>query len=352
MDKALNGELPPDGISQDAWDAADPVAYSIEWHRDGLEYGRIQAAIAHAIMSAKAERAAEVHALVTALEELKDYIVSDCDGGTHFDRPVMRASVLIDEYRTTSNHSTTAKENGNGRIIQAYPARTVMEREMDWRQNPRYRAVKLPCKASDILTAWHSLEAWWHEQRYDAPYEIETLRHRGMYPNIEIIFRIGIKKPFISDRPAPHPTYRRPDQIIGHDAHMQLIFEGYAVIRADRLKEMQDGLDALPRSASRPKTADCIHDHASDIPEAVMAAAKAAAYATEATFDGAAAITSLTGVRVIARAIMAAEERGEERERQRIVEEAERLAVTDGHDCSTLIGFAAALLGPPPTGKE
>jgi hypothetical protein len=110
MDEALDGELPPDGISQDAWDAADPVAYSIEWHRDGLEYDKIQAAIAHAIMSAKTERAAEVHALVTALEELKDYIFSDCDYGSHFAPPVIRAEALIGGYRAKLGHSPTGKE--------------------------------------------------------------------------------------------------------------------------------------------------------------------------------------------------------------------------------------------------
>lgn len=46
-----------------------------------------------------------------------------------------------------------------------------------------------------------------------------------------------------------------------------------------------------------------------DIPQDVLAAAKKAAYLTEETGDGAAAITSLIGVDIIARAIMAERER-------------------------------------------
>lgn len=47
---------------------------------------------------------------------------------------------------------------------------------------------------------------------------------------------------------------RFPDQIIGADAHLQLIYEGWAVVRADHLKAMQDEIDALPSSTSRPRT--------------------------------------------------------------------------------------------------
>ncbi|MBB5700698.1 hypothetical protein FHS76_000541 [Ochrobactrum daejeonense] len=47
----------------------------------------------------------------------------------------------------------------------------------------------------------------------------------------------------------------------------------------------------------------------SEIPDDVLKAAKAAAYETEKTGDDAAAITSLTGVDVIARAILAERDR-------------------------------------------
>lgn len=51
---------------------------------------------------------------------------------------------------------------------------------------------------------------------------------------------------------------RFPDEIVGADAHLQLVFEGWAVVRADHLKAMQDELDALPISNSRPRTTDAL----------------------------------------------------------------------------------------------
>jgi hypothetical protein len=60
------------------------------------------------------------------------------------------------------------------------------------------------------------------------------------------------------ERMAEDKRMRLPDQIIGADAHLQLVDEGWAVVRADHLKAMQDELDALPISTSRPRTTDTL----------------------------------------------------------------------------------------------
>lgn len=51
-------EPPPEGISQQAWDEAHEVAFSIDWHYEGLDYDSIKEAVARAIMAGE-QRGAE-----------------------------------------------------------------------------------------------------------------------------------------------------------------------------------------------------------------------------------------------------------------------------------------------------